>query len=305
MAALVVVVVGGAWWLQRDTTSELLTATAIESIAIPSLLLEEPTPLSELSPSLLEAFAEREVRGPLADLEGDASVLAFDGVHVVERDGLVIAIGLDKSGRALCLAEQVAATETTSSRCGSVAGLLRDGVVVPTLSTTKDGQSRTVVFLGEDVVSIEMGDLSALVERNVAVLNTGATDALVARMSDGTSKSLANVPDESVTAELTIDGVTTTEGVTAGCSVVGDDYLVEATFAGEGVLLTATVIPNGVRVSGNLNDNSVDVLTTSADVELSQVEDTLIATATWQAPGSPGSLTINCGQNLIDLSSIR
>jgi|GEM_PF-5216275 len=206
LVAVVVALVGVTWWVQRDTATELRTATAVESLDIPSLLLEEPTPLDELSPSLQEAFVDREIRGPLAELNPQAPIAVFDGVHVVERDGLVIAVGLDRSGRTLCVAHQFAGEEGSTSGCGSVANFVSEGVDYATRSF--EAQEYTVAFVNDGVVSVDMGEASAAVERNIAVFDTAATDVLVARMEDGSTKNLASIPDTSAIAELTVDGNT-------------------------------------------------------------------------------------------------
>ena len=303
MATVVVAVLGVTWWVQRDTVTELRTTTSIESLAIPSILLEDPTPLDELSPSLQQAFEMRDVRGPLADLNPENALATFDGVHVVQRDGVVIAVGLDRSGRTLCVAHQFVGEEGTSSGCSSVADFAANGVSWSGRSF--GGEEYTVVFVNDGVVAVEMGEASAPVERNIALFDTAVFDVLVARLEDGSAKNLASIPDTSAIAELTVDGNTTTDVATAGCSVVDDDYIAEAAFTGNGTLLLATVTPAGVRIGGNLDGQQIDIVVTTATVELTQVDTTLIATASWNTAESSGSLTINCGENLIDLSSIR
>ncbi len=118
-------------------------AGGFDSEPIPALLLEEPTPLSELPANLQEVFVDRSLIPPVRELDPDAAPIEFDGVHVVSTDNGEVIIGLDTSQTVLCLVTTLTPgpeNETVASSCGSPAGFMSRGSMFGSLTTQEREQ---------------------------------------------------------------------------------------------------------------------------------------------------------------------
>lgn len=263
---------------------------------IPSLLLEAPTPVPELHPRFQDIFDKDTIREDVARLDPDLTPSGFETAYVVERSDVTIAVGLDRSGTLLCVATMVVGSDDAGASCASPAEFMRDR----SISVTHTGSDRTVgvVFVPDGVVAIDAGGKTANVEHNIAVLE-GSADGVVA-VDGGPTRTGETVLDPSLHGQLTIEDVDHLELEAMGCSRTADYFMVDGAFSGDTGLIVATVTPAGVALSGGL-----DVADTRAVIETSVVDGSLVATATWRSETRSGTLQIDCGDRLLDLSSIR
>lgn len=300
--ALLVLVLG-AWWIQRTSEpTDVNTAGPIASQPIPALLLEQPTPIAELPLELRETFVANTPRGPLPLLDPELSELTFLGAHVVRREGVTVAVGLDESGRFLCIAQSIDGQEGSSSSCGAPTRLISDRNTWE--RTTVTGGSIAIVLVPDDVTSVSVGVRVAEVERNVAVLVGPIDDVTVLRYADGTTEPAHSFPDPSAIGEIVVDDGRQADLVSVGCSIVDDQFLVEGDFFGSG-FVSATVTPAGLVLQGGFGEDGIEVVDPDAVVEPLVVDGLLSVSVSWKTDESSGTLTIDCGDRLIDLSDIR
>lgn len=300
--SLLVFVIGAAMWLQRDQT-EVDTAGPLVSQPIPALLLEEPTPIEDLPTWLQEPFDENSVRGPLSELDPELDQLVFAGAHVVSRDGVTVAVGLDETGRFLCTAETFDGEDGSASGCGSPANFMSGRASWGSYSAGE--RSVVVVLVPDGVSSIEVGTETAEVERNIAIFDGSMNDVLVLRYADGSTEPALSIPDPSAKGELVIDDGPAVDILSVGCSIVGESFLLESSFSSNDSLVSATVTPNGLALTGGLGGDTFEMIDRDAVIEPT-VEDGLFSVnASWKTETSSGTLRIECGDRLLDLSDIR
>lgn len=298
----IVALFAGAWLLQRSP-SGVDTAGRAASQPIPSLLLEEPTPLSDLSAELQEAFVNRDSRGPLFDLGIETATKTFDGVHVIERGDMTVVVGLDTTGSTLCVATQRAGADGLISSCGSLAGFMMESSRF--IGQTFDGQSRTVALVPNDVVAIEIGLAKAEVTRNVGILEVPPNDVLRLVYADGRSEAAQSIPDPDARGQLVIDGLSPIDVAGVGCSIVDGRIHAEAAFIAKEALISVILTSDGVVLNGGIDDDNLDVIDTSAQIDTDVASGTLIISSTWATDDRSGTITIDCGDRLLDLSGIR
>ena len=305
--ALIAMLLTGVWWLQRQAPSELDTIRPIGTLPIPSLLLEETTPLSELPLGLRQHF-EGDIQVPLlfAMLEPSRPALRFEAVHTVELESspYVVAIGLDTTGTFLCTAT-LTEDDRSDSHCKPF---------VPTspwlLSAESwigsNGEERMIAFVQDGVTSLtfqgQEGSATVDVVRNIAVFENLGSD-VIANFDDGTSQ---NLTKSEQAGELTSGDLETTRVTMSGCLRVDGYFFAEAVFSHEvtgDAVASVMVTPSQLLVS-KFNEPTPELIN-SEQFEISGNIGSTSVQAAWDNETSGGSLILDCGERLIDLSPIR
>ena len=300
-AVAVIAILAGGWWASRPDTSPVATAGELISQPVLSLLLEEPVPVSELPDRIQDFFQNAAPSPPLRDLRPEAPSPAFDGVHVVNRDGVVVAVGLDTTGTHQCTAVYVEASDTGSASCGSPTGQSPSQIQSSVSSSAAGDVSAFVVPNG--VVALEMGSTTIDVERNVAVLDGLQTGPLALVLADGSAVSADSFPDPTAVGQFSLGGMRL-DAMLVTCLLVDDDFVFEASFFGDNGLISAVATPEGLFLTGGIDQESINVVLDDAVIETETNDGLLSVSARWPGEQS-GSLQFDCGDNLLDLSEIR
>lgn len=301
-AAAMALIVGG-WWLSRPSTSVIDVAGDPKSQPVPALLLEEPTPLAELSPQAQEALADASLIPPLERLYPEASAIEFPGAHVVEQNDVTVVVALDTTGRVLCTATYVMGEDASTSSCGSPTSLMTDLAIVGQQSVS--GRTVTTVLVSDDAVAVQVGDDEVPVVRNIAILDKAVNDVLVLRYADGTTRPAQSIPNPDAEGTVALAGERSIEVGSVGCSIVDGELLVKVAAFDDGSLISAVLAPNGVFLTGGIDGKGIEETVLEAIVESKTVDDTLTVTATWADANGTSTITTDCGDRLLNLDEIR
>jgi len=302
-AAVAVVLLGAIWWLNRPDANVVDVAGGSPATqSIPSLLLEEPTPLADLSPRLRSQFEEIQ-SSVLDDLEPGEWV-EFPGAHVLERGDVTVAVGLDTTGRMLCVAQDSDVLGSRAVDCTTMADFAVDRWLESS-AETEDGYVH-VVFAADEVTAAKFGRVNAEVVRNVVVFTDGFTGGITPLVADGSPHPGVVFPDPDASGELELPSAGTMDLLRAGCTISASEVVAEGVFlSSDGLLVEAEILPEGVFASGPLGPEPIDIVALDAQVRTSTIDGTLVVTASWDDESGSSSLTVDCGDNLIDLSYIR
>ena len=304
--AIVIVLAGGIWWAQRDTPQVLDTISPVGSLPIPQLLLEEPTPLAEVPEQLRDIFIiNPELRSPLHQIDPTGPPLVFDGIHLVEHDRILVGIGLDTTGQVLCTGNMILDDEVATGGCSTLASFAGAGIV--TQVTSGPIRNSTTSFVDDELAAgLFTSSVALAVQRNVAFFDR-FTISSGERLDNSTRpiNDFRETPGPA-SGELSIDETSFSVISGVGCSLNDDAFLVEAAFTAldEGFVMLPLVTPQGLVLEG-LGETSVSIVATDAQIETTRLNGEFSVHATWSTPESTGSLRIDCGERLIDISSIR
>lgn len=161
------------------------------------------------------------------------------------------------------------------------------------------------MLVSDDAVAIQLGDDEVPVVRNIAVFDKAVNDVLVLRYADGSTRPAQSIPNPVAEGTVALAGERSIEVASIGCSIVGDELLVEVAAVDDEALISAVLAPPGVYLSGGMGGEGIDATVLDAIVESETVAGTLMVTATWIDANGTSTITADCGDRLLNLDEIR